>query len=93
MEVYNQPQKTPPNNHLALAIITTLLCCQLTGIISIVYASQVNSKFLAGDYVGAERASKNAQTWWIVSIVIGVLGWIILISIYGLGFLFAISEQ
>ena len=93
MEVYNEPQRKPPNNHLALAIITTLLCCQLTGIISIVYASQVNSKFLAGDYLGAERASKNAQTWWIVSIVIGVLGWIILLSVYGIGFLFALSKQ
>jgi len=93
MEVYNEPSRRPPNNHLALAIITTLLCCQLTGIISIVYASQVNSKFLAGDHVGAERASKNAQTWWIVSIVIGVLGWIILLSVYGFGFFFALSKQ
>ena len=92
MDVYNQPQRTPPNNYLALAIITTLFCCQVTGIISIIYASQVNSRFIAGDYLGAEKASKNAQIWCIVSLIIGVLGLIILFSIYGLGFLFALSE-
>lgn len=34
----NQPQ-FPPNNHLALAIITTILCCLPAGIVSIVYAT------------------------------------------------------
>ncbi|MDR9399858.1 MAG: CD225/dispanin family protein [Psychroflexus sp.] len=93
MEVYNSPQKNPPNNHLALAIVTTLLCCQPAGIVSIVYASQVNSKYIAGDYAGAERASANAKTWWIVSIVIGVLGWLIVVGFYGLGFLLAIFNS
>ena len=66
-------QQAPPNNHLALAIITTILCCLPAGIVSIVYATQVNSKWQAGDYQGAIRASKNAQTWWIVAIVAGVI--------------------
>lgn len=94
MEVYKeQPFQKPPNNHLALAIITTLLCCQPAGIVSIVYASQVNSKYIAGDHVGAERASRNAQTWWVVSLVIGVLGWLILFGIYGFGFLIALFNS
>lgn len=71
----NQPVR--PNNHLALAIITTILCCLPTGIVSIVYATQVNSKFNIGDYEGAERASKNAKTWWIVSAVLGLLVYVI----------------
>ena len=67
MDSFNQPVR--PNNHLALAIITTILCCLPAGIVSIVYATQVNSKYNIGDYEGAERASKNAKTWWIVAIV------------------------
>ena len=47
----NKPK--PPQNYLALAIITTLFCCQIFGIISIIYAAQVNSKYIAGDYLGA----------------------------------------
>lgn len=62
-----------PNNHLALAIITTILCCLPAGIVSIVYATQVNSKYNAGDYEGAIKASKNAKTWWIVAAVVGIV--------------------
>ena len=76
-------QQAPPNNHLALAIITTFLCCLPAGIVSIVYATQVNSKWQAGDYQGAQRASKNAQTWWIVAIVVGVISVILSIVFSG----------
>ncbi|SEA12802.1 CD225/dispanin family protein [Psychroflexus halocasei] len=80
---------TPPNNHLAMAIISTLLCCQPLGIVSIVYASQVNSKFIAGDYIGAEQASKNAKTWWIVSLAVAAIGYLFIFAIYGIGFFLA----
>ncbi|MGO2102043.1 MAG: CD225/dispanin family protein [Psychroflexus halocasei] len=82
---------TPPNNHLAMAIISTLVCCMPAGIVSIVYASQVNSKFMAGDYIGAERASKNAKTWWIVSLAFAAAGFIIMLAIYGFAFFAAIT--
>jgi hypothetical protein len=61
----------PPPNHLAMAIISTVLCCLPAGIASIVYASQVNSKYAAGDYAGAVNASQKAKTWWIVSVCVG----------------------
>jgi hypothetical protein len=63
----------PPPNYLALSIISTLFCCQIFGIISIIYAAQVNSKYMAGDYIGAESASRNAKTWGLVSVGTGVL--------------------
>lgn len=60
-----QPQ-TPPPNYLVFAILTTILCCQIFGIVSIVFAAQVNSKWASGDYQGAISASKNAKLWaWI----------------------------
>ncbi|MDR9399859.1 MAG: CD225/dispanin family protein [Psychroflexus sp.] len=87
----NQPQ-FPPNNHLALAIITTILCCLPAGIVSIVYATQVNSKWQAGDYEGAQRASKNAKTWWIVAAVAGLVVVILSFAIYGVA-IFSMLES
>ncbi|GAA1589255.1 hypothetical protein GCM10009678_84490 [Actinomadura kijaniata] len=68
------PPQSPPPNHLVWAILTTILCCLPGGVVSIVYAAQVNSKWSAGDYQGAMKASKNAKTWAIVSAVVGLVG-------------------
>jgi len=61
----HQPQ-TPPPNYLVFAILSTLFCCQILGIVSIVFAAQVNSRWNSGDIQGALDASKNAKLWaWI----------------------------
>lgn len=64
---------SPPPNHLPWAIATTILCCLPAGVVSIVFAAQVNSKWQAGDHAGAMKASNNAKTWAIVSAVLGVI--------------------
>jgi len=56
-----------------MAIITTLLCCLPLGIVSIVYASQVNSKWSMGDYQGAMASAESAKKWWIASMAVGVV--------------------
>ena len=61
-----------PNN-LVWAILSTLFCCLPAGIVSIVYAAQVNGKLAAGDYNGAVSASNNARTWAWVSVIAGVV--------------------
>jgi hypothetical protein len=58
--------------YLAQAILCTLFCCLPAGIVAIVYAAQVNSKLGAGDYAGAQLASKNAKTWVWVSFGVGL---------------------
>ena len=58
-----QPMQSPPSNYLVFAILTTIFCCLVFGIVSIVYAAQVNTKWYAGDYQGAINASRNAKTW------------------------------
>lgn len=63
----------PPPTYLGWAIAATLLCCLPAGVVSIVFAASVSSKWAAGDYQGAYRASGNARTWLIVSIVLGVI--------------------
>ena len=86
----NKPK--PPQNYLALSIISTLFCCQIFGIIAIIYASQVNSKFIAGDYQGAQSASNNAKVWSFLSIGIGLLIIIVFAIFYGAVAVAAISE-
>jgi Interferon-induced transmembrane protein/zinc-ribbon domain len=63
---------TPVPNYLVFAILTTVFCCLPTGIPAIVYAAQVNGKLQAGDYAGAQMASKNAKTWCFVSLGLGL---------------------
>lgn len=74
------PGTTVVPNYLVFAILATVFCCLPTGIVSIIYAAQVNGKLQAGDYAGAQEASRNAKTWcWVsfglgmVSVVVGVL--------------------
>jgi uncharacterized membrane protein len=86
----NKP--TRPSSYLALAIVSTILCCLPTGIVSIIYATKVNSAYADGKYDEANRASKNAKTWGIVSIVAAFLVWIIYILIFGVAFLGALGS-
>lgn len=82
-----ESQATPPPNYLVWAIITTILCCLPFGIVSIVYAAQVNSKWVAGDTQGAVQSSKNAKIWALVSFVSGFVGLIIWFILVALGVL------
>ncbi len=65
----------PPNvpNHLVGAILTTVFCCQIAGIVSILYAAQVNGKLAKGDVAGAMASSKKASTWIWVGVIVGGL--------------------
>jgi len=80
-----QPQQTPPPNYLVFAILSTIFCCQVLGIVSIVFAAQVNSKWNAGDYQGALNASKNAKLWALISALSGfiIIAAFTLLSIFG----------
>ena len=72
-------------NYLVQAILVTIFCCLPFGIVSIVYAAQVNGKVAAGDIAGARNASNSAKTWaWVSfgvglgSVVVYVAGFVIL---------------
>ncbi|NMH86079.1 CD225/dispanin family protein [Flavivirga algicola] len=86
----NRPPR--PNSYLALAIISTIMCCLPTGIVSIIYATKVNSNYEDGKYEEANSASKNAKIWGLVSIGIALFGWLIYILIFGIAFLGAIGS-
>ncbi|WP_367347519.1 CD225/dispanin family protein [Stenotrophomonas bentonitica] len=72
------PPPTPsgvvvPNN-LVWAILTTLFCCLPLGVVSIVYAAQVDGRRAAGDVAGAYAASRKAAGWaWASALALPVL--------------------
>jgi len=65
----NNPNYRPPkpNNYLAFAIISLLLCWPF-GIGSILYAVKANSAYKSGNYSEAQSASASAKKWAIWSI-------------------------
>lgn len=79
---YRPPAGPEPPNHLVWAILTTLFCCLPFGIVSIVYAAQVSSKWAGGDYAGAMSASRNAKQWAIIAAVSVVLP-VVLLFLFG----------
>lgn len=64
--------QTPPKNWLVESILVTLFCCLPFGVAGIVFASQVNSKFAAGDYNGAMQASRDAAKWTKIGFFVGL---------------------
>lgn len=66
-EPYSSREYIP--NNMVWAILTTLFCCLPFGIVSIVYAAQVDGRRAAGDIEGARTAADKARFWAIVSAV------------------------
>lgn len=62
-----------PSTWLVWSVLVTIFCCFIPGIIAIIFSSQVSNRYYSGDYEGARRASRNAEIWIIVSVVLGVL--------------------
>jgi hypothetical protein len=84
------PGGAPPSNYLIPAILVTLFCCLPGGIVAIIFATQVNSKYAAGDVAGAMEASRKAKLFTMISAGIGV----VIIGIYAiLGILGAATSR
>jgi hypothetical protein len=85
---YGQVPHIP--TYLGWAIAVFILCFWPTGIVALVYASQVNNKLVTGDFVGAQHSSHMAKVWCWVSfgiaiafIVLAIIGVIIAIAVAG----------
>ena len=83
---FNTPGTHVPN-YLVQSILVTIFCCTPIGLVSLVFAAQVNGKLGAGDYAGALETSNKAKTWaWVsfwVGLPLAVLA--ILLGIFGAG--------
>lgn len=60
-------------NYLWQSIVVTIFCCWPFGIPAIVYAAKVDGLKARGDIQGALAASKNAKTWCLVSLILGLI--------------------
>jgi len=91
---YQQQQQAymppKPDSHLAKAIIVTLLCCQVLGLVSIIKAANVDSLYASGQYAAAQEASDSANKWanWgiglgIAFVVLYGLFWLVYVAIVG----------
>lgn len=78
---YGNPRRCPmpqmPKNHLALAVLTTLFCCLPFGIISLIYAIQVNISANSGNFKMAEFSSEKALFWGKVALWCGAALYIV----------------
>jgi hypothetical protein len=72
----------PIPNYLVQAILVTIFCCLPFGIVSIIYAAQVNSKLAVGDVAGAMASSRSAKLWAWISFGVGIF-WAVGIGLIG----------
>jgi hypothetical protein len=73
-------------NYLIPAILATLFCCLPIGVVSIIFATQVNSKQAAGDVAGAMEASKKAKMFLFIAVGGGILVYLAVIVMWVLAF-------
>lgn len=62
----------PPKTWLAESILVTIFCCLPFGIVGIIKAASVESAFYAGRIEEAERASRDARKWTLISFWLGI---------------------
>lgn len=71
-----QQHKIP--NYLPQAILVTLFFCGPLGAIAITYAARAISKYKAGDYRGAMKASIVSRNWCWAAFLFGVLAYVLI---------------
>lgn len=81
-----------PNNWLVPAILVTLFCCNWLGIVGVVYAARVDTKYAHGDYAGAAEDARQARLWTLIPLAIGVVFWLLFMAFYGFVFFAAMRE-
>lgn len=77
----NDSYVAPPSSNLVWGILTTLFCCLPFGIVSIVYASKVESLWSIGQREAAYDASNKAKKWAIWAALSAVILWVIYIFV------------
>lgn len=81
------PSGKPPRTWLVESILVTIFCCLPFGIVGIVNAAKVETRFSSGDIGGAQRSSREAGKWTQIGFWIGISG----VVIYALFLIFAIA--
>jgi hypothetical protein len=84
----NEKLSRPPKTWLVESILVTLFCCLPFGIVGIINASKVESRFYSGDVDGAIRASEEAARWTKIGFWVGlsvVVLYFLFVVVLGIG--------
>lgn len=93
-EATDQQMTEPrPKTWLVESILVTILCCLPFGIVGIVYASGVNTKYDLGDIAGAKRASMEAGKWTKIGFFVGLAGLVIYFLLVAFGMAAGIMSE
>ena len=91
IEVVNETISIP--NYLVQSILITIFCCLPFGIVSIVYAAQVNSEIKAGNIEKATDCSRKAKLWSWWGFGVGIVVTLITGGLQLLGFIVAGADS
>ena len=78
-------QGSPSPTYLVPSILVTIFCCQILGIVAIVFSAIAMSKNSSGEYQEATKAANTAKMWCWIGFGVG------LIFIIGYGILTALG--
>ncbi|MCL2349121.1 MAG: CD225/dispanin family protein [Planctomycetaceae bacterium] len=79
---YGFQHQAPVNvpDYLIHSVLATIFCCQLFGILAIVFSALASGEKSSGNYQKAVSYANNAKICLIVCVVCGVLTWLCMIS-------------
>lgn len=82
----NVPVPPRPDDHLMLAILTTICCCLPFGLVGIIKASQVSKLYLMRQYDAAQVVADQAKKWSMLALWCGIAIYTIniIVSIIGI---------
>ena len=96
-ECYSEPvvPAEKPNTVLwiVLAAVEIFTCCQLTGIVSLIFAILGHVAADKGDFAEAEKKIKTAKTWFWVGLVLGLVFIIAYFILVAIGVAAGITEE
>jgi hypothetical protein len=84
---FQQDNRKLPRTWLVESILVTIFCCLPFGIVGIINAAKVETRYSCGDIEGAVRSSKEAGKWTQIGFWIGVA----VVVIYAVVMVFAIA--
>lgn len=70
------------------SIVATVLCCLPLGIPGIVFASQAQTEVNNRNYPLAQQKAKQAKTFTLISVGLGLAGWLLWVGVFALPFMF-----
>ena len=96
-ECYSEPvvPAEKPNTvlRIVLAAVEIFTCCQLTGIVSLIFAILGHVAADKGDFAEAEKKIKTAKTWFWVGLVLGLVFIIAYFILVAIGVAAGITEE